>query len=388
VLVCFGLVMVYSASSATALLGEGDPLDLVTRQVAFALIGLVAYILCVRARPLALRRLGGPALVVAAFLLLIVLIPGVGIEVNGSRRWLGLGSVAQVQPSEIAKVALALWLAQAVARDPRRLRTAGGLVPLLGVTAVLGMLILVEPDMGTTAVIAAIALSMLVVAGARLRHLAGVGLALASMGLFAIALAPYRRERLVAFLDPWSDPSGAGFQAVQAQVAFGSGGVSGVGLGDGLQKAFYLPEAHTDMILATVGEELGLIGVMAVVVAFGVVAISGYRIALKAGDLHRQLLAAGLTTMVVAQAAINMGAVLGVMPVTGVPLPFVSYGGSSLVILLASTGILVNIAQRSRPVTRLRAVPAEDASGDRRGRDRRPRDAGARRRGGVAGAGR
>jgi cell division protein FtsW len=208
------------------------------------------------------------------------------------------------------------------------------------------------------------------------------------MGLFAIALAPYRRERLVAFLDPWSDPSGAGFQAVQAQVAFGSGGVSGVGLGDGLQKAFYLPEAHTDMILATVGEELGLIGVMAVVVAFGVVAISGYRIALKAGDLHRQLLAAGLTTMVVAQAAINMGAVLGVMPVTGVPLPFVSYGGSSLVILLASTGILVNIAQRSRPVTRLRAVPAEDASGDRRGRDRRPRDAGARRRGGVAGAGR
>jgi cell division protein FtsW len=260
----------------------------------------------------------------------------------------------------------------------------GGLVPFLGVTGAVALLILVEPDMGTAAVVVLVAVSMLIVAGARLRHLGGLAVGLGFLALVAIAMAPYRRERLLAFLDPWHDPSGVGFQTIQAQVAFGSGGLGGVGLGDGLQKAFYLPEAHTDMILATVGEELGLLGVMAVVIAFGVVAVAGYRIALGAGDLHRQLLAAGLTTMVVAQAAINMGAVLGVMPVTGVPLPFVSYGGSSLVILLASTGILVNIAQRSRSVPRLRVVPGRDASGDRGRGDGRARDAGPGRRRGVA----
>ena len=161
------------------------------------------------------------------------------------------------------------------------------------------------------------------------------------------SLEPYRRERFFTFLDPWSDPNGAGFQSVQAQVAIGAGGLHGVGLGDGVQKAFYLPEAHTDMILATVGEELGLIGVMAVLAAFALFAVAGYRIALGARDLHQQVLAAGLTTLVVMQAAINIGAVVGVLPVTGVPLPFVSFGGSSLIILLASTGILVNIGRRS-----------------------------------------
>jgi cell division protein FtsW len=384
VLVCFGLVMVYSASSAEALLGAGGPTDFVVRQTIFAVIGLGAYFVCARIRPPALRRLAGPGMGVAAFLLLVVLIPGIGVSVNGSRRWLSLGSFAQLQPSELAKVGLALWLAVAIARDPRRLRTMRGLVPFLGVTAAIALLILVEPDMGTAAVIVMIAVSMLIVGGARLRHLGGLGIGLGLLGLIAIAMEPYRRERLLAFLDPWHDPSGVGFQTIQAQVAFGSGGISGVGLGDGLQKAFYLPEAHTDMILATVGEELGLLGVMAVVVAFGIVAVAGYRIALGAGDLHRQLLAAGLTTMVVSQAAINMGAVLGVMPVTGVPLPFVSYGGSSLVILLASTGILVNIAQRSRQVPRLRVVPGEDASGDRGRGDGRSRDARPGRGRGVA----
>src|SRR5680860_737542 len=171
------------------------------------------------------------------------------------------------------------------------------------------------------------------------------------------------RDSFFTFLDPWSDPNGVGFQSVQAQVALGSVGLSGVGLGDGVQKAFYLPEAHTDMILATVGEELGLIGVVAVLVAFGLFAVAGYRIALGARDLHQQVLAAGLTTLVVMQAAINIGAVVGVLPVTGVPLPFVSFGGSSLIILLACTGILVNIGRRSAtPTSRLAAVgaPARD----------------------------
>ncbi len=358
-LVSFGLVMVYSTSSATALLNDGDPLGLLARQAAYAVVGLGAYAVFARMSPEGMRRLGPPALAIAAFLLLVVLVPSIGMQVNGSRRWISLGAIGQLQPSELAKLALALWLAQAVARDPRRLRTPGGLLPFLLVTAALGLLILIEPDMGTAVVLCAMAVAVLIVAGARMRHLGAIVAAGGFLAIVAILAEPYRRERLLAFLDPWSDPNGAGFQSVQAQVALGSGGVSGVGLGDGVQKAFYLPEAHTDMILATVGEELGLIGVVGVLVAFALVAVAGYRIALRAVDLHQQALAAGLTTLVLAQAAINIGAVVGVMPVTGVPLPFVSFGGSSLIVLLASTGLLVNIGRRSHssPAPRRRLAP-------------------------------
>ena len=375
-LVSFGLVMVYSSSSATALLNDGDPLGLVTRQAAYAVVGLAAYAVFARMSPERMRRLGPPAMAVSVVLLLAVLVPSIGMQVNGSRRWIDLGPIGQLQPSELAKLALALWLAQAIARDPRRLATPGGLVPFLLVTAALGALILLEPDMGTAVVLCAGAVAMLIVAGARLRHLGSVVAIGGFLAVVAVMAEPYRRERLLAFLDPWSDPNGAGFQSVQAQVALGSGGVSGVGLGDGVQKAFYLPEAHTDMILATVGEELGLLGVVAVLVAFALFAAAGYRIALRAKDLHQQALAAGLTTLVLAQAAINIGAVVGVMPVTGVPLPFVSFGGSSLIVLLACTGLLVNIGRRSHSSARLAAVPGR-AGADRRRRDGRSRDAGA-----------
>jgi cell division protein FtsW len=376
-LVSFGLVMVYSTSSATALLNDGDPLGTVTRQAAYAVVGFGAYAVLSRMSPEGMRRLGPPALAVAVFLLLVVLIPAFGTEANGSRRWIPLGPLGQLQPSEVAKLALALWLAQAIVRAPRRLTTPKGLVPLLLVVAAVALLILVEPDMGTAVAVCVMAFGMLIVAGARMRHLGAVVAVGACLAVVAILVEPYRRERLFAFLDPWSDPNGAGFQSVQAQVALGSGGFSGVGLGDGVQKAFYLPEAHTDMILATVGEELGLIGVVAVLVAFALFAVAGYRIALTARDLHQQALAAGLTTLVLAQAAINIGAVVGVMPVTGVPLPFVSFGGSSLIVLLACTGLLVNIGRRSHATAgRLAAVPPR-AGADRRRRDGRARDAGA-----------
>ena len=377
-LVSFGLVMVYSTSSATALLSEGNPLSLVSRQAAYAVVGFGAYAVCARMSPEGMRRLGPPALLVAGFLLLVVLAPSIGTQVNGSRRWISLGGLG-VQPSEIAKVALALWIAQAVVRRPAQLRTPTGLAPVLLVTGVLGLLILIEPDMGTAVTLCAVAFSMLVVAGARLRHLGALVGAGAFLAVMAILIEPYRRERLLIFLDPWSDPNGSGFQSVQAQVALGSGGLHGVGLGDGVQKAFYLPEAHTDMILATVGEELGLIGVLAVLVAFGLFAVAGYRIALSARDLHQQVLAAGLTTLVVVQAAINIGAVVGVLPVTGVPLPFVSFGGSSLIILLACSGLLVNIGRRSqRQARRLAVVPPGEGRDRGRG-DGRPRDAGSGR---------
>lgn len=366
VLVCFGLVMVYSASSATALLDDGDPAALAVRQVVFAALGLGAFVLFSRLHPRHLRAAAGLALVGAGVLLLAVLVPGVGTVANGSRRWIVLGPV-QVQPSELAKLALVLWLAVFLARAPRRLERTQRIGPPLIVTGLLAALVLLEPDLGSAVLLVAVALAMLVVAGVPGRTLALVGAAVAALAALAIAVEPYRRERLLAFLDPWADPGGSGFQIVQAELALGSGGVSGVGLGDGLQKVFYLPEAHTDMIVATVGEELGLLGVIGLVAVIGVVVVSGFRIALAARDLHQQLLAAGISTLIAVQAAVNLGAVLGLLPVTGVPLPFVSYGGSSLVVFCASAGILVQIGRRSRPAgLRVVAGGAEDRHRGRR----------------------
>lgn len=383
-LVCFGLVMVYSASSATALLSNGDPLGFLVRQIVYAALGGVAFLLAMRMDPRTLRKLAVPLLLVSLFLLLVVLVPGIGTEVNGSRRWLSAG-LLNLQPSEPAKVALVLWLA-AIAADRRaRLGEWRTLVPLLGITSAAGFLVLIEPDLGTAVVMVGAALATLVVAGARMRHLAVFAGGAAFLAILSIAAVPYRRERMTVFLDPWSDPEGAGFQVVQAEVALGSGGVRGVGLGEGLQKAFYLPEAHTDMILATIGEELGLIGVLAVLAGFAVFAYAGFRIALKASDPYQQALAAGLTSLVVLQAAVNVGAVMGLVPITGVPLPFVSFGGSSLIVLLASTGLLVNIGRRQQG--RLRAIDGGRAGGDRGQRDRRSRHPGDRRRGGAARAG-
>ncbi|MEW6582025.1 MAG: putative lipid II flippase FtsW [Actinomycetota bacterium] len=377
-LVSFGLVMVYSASSAPAVLSQGDPLGTVTRQAIYALVGLGAYVVALRMRPEGMRRIAPLGIAVSAILLLAVLVPGIGMAVNGSRRWIDLG-VFNLQPSELAKICLALWIAQAIAREPKLLATPRGLRPFLILTGVLTLLV-VKEDLGTALVLAAMAFAMLVVGGAPVRRLATVLAGSAALAALAIAVEPYRRERLLAFLDPWSDPQGAGFQAVQAQVALGSGGPFGVGLGNGLQKANYLPEAHTDMILATVGEELGVVGVVLLLAAFGAFAVAGYRIALRAKDLHGQVLAAGVTTLVAAQAIVNVGAVLGFLPVTGVPLPFVSFGGSSLIVLLFAAGILVNIGRRSsnRSAPRLRLVDGGDgatAGGDRRRRNGRPRDA-------------
>lgn len=384
-LVCFGLVMVYSTSSATALLTAGDPTGQVSRQVLYALVGVGAYAVFSRMSPAGLRRLGPVSLIVAAALLLAVLVPGIGTSVNGSRRWISLGGLGNIQPSEIAKLALILWVAHMVATAPGRLREPRGLVPYFAVTGLLGLLIIVEPDMDTTMILGTVLLAMLVVAGARGRHLAAVvGGAIFLAGIMLMA-APYRRERMFAFLDPAS-ASDVGYQGVQAQIAVGVGGLHGVGLGDGVQKAFYLPEASTDMILATVGEELGLLGIFAVLAGFVLVAWAGFRIALEARDLHQQVLAAGITVMVVMQAAINMGAVLGILPMAGLTLPFVSFGGSSLIVLLGCTGILVNIGRRTYAhAGAARPVQVDDRR-HRGGRDGRARDAGSGRGRRVEGA--
>lgn len=377
VLVCIGVVMVYSASSASALLSDENPSGMLLRQGSFALVALIAFGVCARVDPGLILRLGRPAVLVSLALLVVVLVPGFGIEANGARSWLGLGPV-QMQPSELAKLALIVWLAGYLARNANRLDTFDALKKPIGIMIAMGVLLVMEPDLGTTIVLLSTAFVMLVLAGVPGRVLGLLAGAAAALTAAAIVAAPYRMARFTSFIDPWSDPEGRGFQVTQAQLALGSGGVSGVGLGNGLQKVNYLPEAHTDMIIATIGEELGLVGVLGVIALLGAVIWSGYRIAMAAPDLRLRLMAGGLVSLISIQAIVNLGAVLGLLPVTGVPLPFVSYGGSSLVVLTAASGILVGISRRSR-TRRLAVVPGRPAArGDRSGRDRRAHHAGAR----------
>jgi cell division protein FtsW len=340
-LVAFGLVMVYSATSAPAALGDGDPGYYLKKQGVYALAGLVLLVIASRMPYRSLRHLA-PTLVVASLVLLVAVLV-VGEAVNGARRWLTFGP-AVFQPSELAKVSLAIWAAAYLARKPAP-RTLGELAKPLGLLAVVFCgLVLIQPDLGTAITIMVMLGGVLLVSGTPPALLGVAGTLVVVAALAAIWLEPYRRARLFAFLDPWSDPQNSGFQSVQALIGLGSGGVFGEGLGQGISKVFYLPEAHTDMIFAIVGEELGLLGTTLVIGAFAVFAYTGMRIALRCKDPFGKRLAAALTTLVCGQAVINLAAVMGVAPLTGIPLPFVSYGGSSLVMLLASVGVLLNIA--------------------------------------------
>jgi cell division protein FtsW len=369
-LVAFGLVMVYSATSASAALANGDPAYYLKRQSIYAVLGIAVMVLTTRIDFRALRKLA-PALVVTSLVLLLAVLV-VGQSVNGARRWLTFGP-AVFQPSELAKLALAVWAAAYLARrrPPQSLSELWRPVGLL--TVVFCALLLVEPDLGTAIALVAMLAAMLLVAGTPGRTLAG-GLGIATtVGLLAIWFEPYRRARIFSFLNPWQDAQGAGFQTVQAMIGLGSGGIFGVGLGQSVQKANYLPEAHTDMIFAIIGEELGLVGAAVVILAYGTFAYFGLKIALGCKDPFGKRLAAGLTVMVCGQAAINLAAVMGLAPLTGIPLPFVSYGGSSLVIALASVGILLNIAGDAG--AKRASVPDRDR-GDGRTRAARPRSRG------------
>lgn len=376
VLVCIGVVMVYSASSASALLSDENPSGTLMRQGIFAVLALIAFGVCARVNTSVILKLGKPAVLVSLGLLVVVLIPGFGIQANGARSWLGVGPL-QMQPSEIAKLALIVWLAAYLARNVDRLDTWDGLKIPIGLMVGMGVLLMLEPDLGTTAVMLGTGFLMLMIAGVPGRILLMLAGAAGVITAGLVVIAPYRMARLTSFTDPWSDAAGNGFQVTQAQLALGSGGIDGVGLGNGLQKVNYLPEAHTDMIMATIGEELGLIGVLGVIALLGAVIWSGYRIAIAAPDRRLRFLAGGLVSLISIQAIVNLGAVLGLLPVTGVPLPFVSYGGSSLVVLTAASGILVGISRRSRQ-RRLTAVPDAPARGDRGRGDRRAHHAGAR----------
>jgi cell division protein FtsW len=407
-LLAFGVVMVFSASSTTSLLGQsGDSAYYLKRTVLFGAGGLlVMRVLSLRGMRL-LRPLT-PLLVAASFFgLLAVLVPGVGVSANGAQRWIGAG-LFQVQPSEFAKLALILYGAHLLAARPRMTRDIRTLMPYLAVVGLACTLMVAEPDLGTAIVVCLATGALLVAAGVKIRHLALLGAAIGVVLLLAIAIEPYRMQRLTGFLNPTGDPGGAGFQAIQAKIALGSGGIFGVGLGQSLQKAFYLPEAHTDMIAAVTGEELGLVGLSMLVGLFGLFGYAGLRTAQRARDRYGKLLAAGLTSLILVQGIVNLFAVLGLAPLTGVPLPFVSYGNSSLLVMLAATGLLLNVARggqaaaparRGTGAARLRVVDGGQArrrsgarpargrsvsggakSRDSRGGNRGARSAGARRR--------
>ena len=379
-----GAVMVYSASSARTLLqGQGDGTAYLVKYLMYGGLGLIGMQILAR-RGLQTIRDATPLLLLISFgMLLLVLVPGIGVHINGARRWLGAGPL-QFQPSEVMKLALVLHVAAVLSARPHLARHLRGVLgPVIGVGFAAVLLIFIQPDLGTSLVICFTIAAMLVAAGVPLRQLglvAGVGAALV---LLVAIIEPYRRARLTAFLNPWADAGDSGFQAVQGQIAMGSGGLFGLGPGQSVQKIFYLPEAHTDFILAVIGEELGVVGVCCLLSLYGMIAYAGLRTAKSAKGVYAKLLAAGLTSLILCQALLNVYAVLGLAPLTGVPLPFISSGSTSLIVLLCSMGILLNIAGGGS--AHLRAVPRgrrPDEDRDRRGRDggaRRPGDRGRRR---------
>lgn len=344
-LLAVSILMVYSSSEAIAA-SQGDANRFVTKQVLFAALGFVAMLVAMHVD---YTRYRDPRLIKAAIIVTVVALAAVllvGPRINGTRRWFGVAGVG-IQPSEVAKLAVILFAAWLLEQRMHRINSLTALAPLLGLLLLVAGLIMMQPDYGSAATLVAIVGVMVFAAGLPIRHVAGLAL-LSAAGLGALAvLEPYRVRRLLAFLDPWQDRFGDGFQVVQSLIAVGTGGIAGRGLGYSVQKLFYLPYPHTDFIFAVLSEELGLIGATATVVCFGIIAWRGLKTALHAPDAFGSFLALGLTTMIAVQAFVNISVVLGLLPTKGITLPFVSAGGSSLLISLAGMGVLLNISQRA-----------------------------------------
>jgi cell division protein FtsW len=364
-LLAFGAVMVYSASSARTLLeGNGDGTAFLVKYVTYGTLGLIGMHIVARQRLETVVRFTGPLLAFAFVCLLLVKIPGIGVSINGARRWLGAGPL-QFQPSEVAKLALVLYSAKLLAQKPGRIKTPRSVTPLLLVAGTAVLLVASQPDLGTALVMTFTVSALLVAAGLPVRFL-GMGAAGASALIMIYALsADYRRARLMTFLDPWDHAGDAGFQAVQGQIALGSGGLFGRGIGQSVQKIFYLPEAHTDFILAIIGEELGVVGIFGVLFLYGLVAYAGLRVAKRATGAYAKLLAAGVTSLILCQGCLNLFAVLGLVPLTGVPLPFISYGSTNLTVLLGGMGLLLNVARGGRANLRVVTGSRRDGADDR-----------------------
>jgi len=344
-LLSIGIIMVFSSSAIRAGVEHNDAFHFLKRQLIWALIGLAGMFSVMNIDYFRYKKWANVLLIINLLLLVLVLIPGVGIEIKGSRRWLGFGPMT-LTPSEMMKISLIIFMAKSLSMNHDKVKFFfRGVVPHLGVLMLVCLLIMLQPDLGTTVAIAGTVFLMLVAAGARAGQLWGMALAGIGVVSAAIAIAPYRMQRVIAFMDPWKYASTWGFQTIQSLYAIGSGGLFGMGLGRSRQKFFYLPEQHTDFIFAILGEELGFIGSALIVTLFLLFVWRGLKIALTTQDTFGSLLAVGITTGIVFQAIINMGVVTGSLPVTGITLPFISSGGSSLLFTLIGVGILLNLSR-------------------------------------------
>lgn len=347
-LLAVGVTMTYSSSAVKGYLYYNDPYHFFKAELLWVALGLAVMIFAVAVNLKLLYNWAKPILYFALFLLVLVKIPGVGHNVNGAVRWIGLGPLS-IQPSEVIKLAMVLMIARILSANPHQIRLfRKGIFPVLILLGMVSTLIMLQPDLGTTLVIAATSFFMLIAAGARVSHIAALGSTGLLMVVAAIAAAPYRMRRIFAFIDPWADPSGKGYQTIQSLLALGPGGLFGLGLGQSRQKFLYLPENHTDFIFAMIGEELGFIGAIIVIGLFFVVIWRGFRTAMHAPNPFLGLMSVGLTALIGVQAMINMGVVTGILPVTGITLPFLSYGGTSLVFTMVGAGLLLNISTTCR----------------------------------------
>jgi cell division protein FtsW len=384
-LAAIGILMVYSSSAMKAYVQyDGDTFKTVGPQVIWALLGLIAMVVMMRIDYRWLRRISVPAYVFALVLLVLVLVPGLGTRVGGSARWLQIGPLPAVHPAEVAKLALIIYLAHWFARRGGRIREFwSGTVTFLVIFAPALLLVLMEPDLGTSAVIGLTAITIFFVAGANFFHLAAMAAAGVGMVVLIVSRTPYQLERVTTFLNPWSDPLGTGFHTIQGLLALGLGGIVGAGLGESrLAGGLFLPNASNDFIFAIIGEEFGLVGGALVVILFLVIGYQGMRTALAAPDTFGALLAAGITTWLCVQAFINIGVVVAILPITGITLPFISAGGSSLIISFAAVGILLSISRET-----VERGTWNDAAADRSGGDGRSHLPGPRRRALAPGTG-
>lgn len=346
VLTCLGVVMVYSASSIMAEKRFADGFFFLKRQGLYALLGFVVMIIAMQIDYRHLQKLAVMIFLASIVLLGLVLVPGVGTQVGGASRWIRMPGFS-IQPAEVAKLALVIYMAHSLSRKGEKLQTFNqGFLPYMVVLLVLLGLVLAQPDLGSAMTLAGVAVTMMVVAGCRLRYLFGLGLVMLPALYYIIMNVDYRRRRIMAFLNPWEDPTNSGFQIIQSWIAVGSGGVYGKGLGESKQKLFYLPEAHTDFIFSVIGEELGFLGVFVISSMFLVLIVRGIRTTLGAPDLFGRNLAFGITLLLGLEAFVNIAVVLGMLPTKGLALPFLSYGGTSLLTTLFAIGVLLNISSR------------------------------------------
>ncbi|MFA5362208.1 MAG: putative lipid II flippase FtsW [Candidatus Omnitrophota bacterium] len=345
ILICIGVVMIYSASSIYSLERYHDSFFFLKRHLIFLLLGILAMFFVMSMDYKKLKEISKPLLLVAIALLLLVLVPGIGREVSGARRWFRF-KIISFQPSEFANLAIIVYAADFISRKETAIRTSvKALFPIIAVLGTCSLLILMQPDLGTTVAISFVIFTMLFLSGVRISYFLYMITGVIPLLYLLVFSVPYRRNRIMAFLNPWADPRGTGFQIIQSQVAFGSGGFFGVGLGRSMQKLFYLPAAHTDFIFSIIGEELGLFGTVAVIALFCAFIISCLKIVKNISDRFGYLLCLGLTLMISFKALVNIGVSCGILPTKGLPLPFISYGGSSLIFDMVGLGLIMNISR-------------------------------------------